>query len=460
MKRHSFYCPFPVLTPRLMPKLLPAALACMLVTPSAFAGGDDSDGFHGYFRAGAGSGSGIGGRQNCFGLGGNTMRYRLGNECDAYGEFYYTREVAKSADGASFVATAGIQEYSPNSTQNLGSVFSDVKDKDGKVVAAGESGGTGFHMHWIKAYIEAKNLPFLNGGTAWVGQRQYRRPDIHMLDLQYTNLNGTGAGIDRVKAGPGQFSYAIFKDNDNNVGAEPGNSPQGQPVVNTTAAWRHNVIYEGLPINPGGTLDILTTLISAKGEGKHGGYQLTLLHNQGKVFGGGNTLGLQYGVGPGTGVGICCNRMGASGSTALGSDVKRMRLFDSLWVQPTKEFSAEMVALWQRDQSNAGGSSTWTSFGIRPVYAVHQNFKLQAELGTDRVTVPNGPALRLTKLTLAPTLTLGEGYWSRPELRAFVTYGKWNDAAKGAVNAANESGAVFGNKRSGTSYGVQVEAWF
>ena len=121
-----------------------------------------------------------------------------------------------------------------------------------------------------------------------------------------------------------------------------------------------------------------------------------------------------------------------------------------------------MVAIVQRDKSDvSGGSSTWTSLGVRPVYAVNDNFKLQFELGTDRVTSPTGGAAqRLTKLTFAPTLTAGKGYWSRPELRAFVTYGKWNDAATAAVNKANESGPVYGKATSGTSFGLQVETWF
>jgi maltoporin len=51
-------------------------------------------------------------------------------------------------------------------------------------------------------------------------------------------------------------------------------------------------------------------------------------------------------------------------------------------------------------------------------------------------------------------------YWARPELRAFVTHGSWNSAATAAVNAANESGKVYGNATSGTSVGIQVESWF
>ncbi|NVE00150.1 carbohydrate porin [Massilia sp. BJB1822] len=413
--------------------------ACLLLgataSPLVFADdpGDDQPGFHGYLRAGAGTSSGAtGGRQACFGLGGNTMRYRLGNECDAYGYFYYNREMMKSEDGVSFVATVGVRQYSPNS------------DFENKAVIP-----LGVH----RAYVEAKGLDFLNGGVAWVGRREYVRPDIHMLDLFYTNLSGVGGGIDKVKAGPGKFSYAVFKDNDDVV-TDTGSGR----IVNSTAAVRQNLIYQDLPVNPGGTLDIVAAAILAKGEGKHNGYSLSLIHRQSKVFGGVNTIGVQYGVGPGVGPGL--GRFGSSGSTVLNSEATRARLFDSLWIQPTREFSMELVALVQRDKAPAG-NSTWLSFGVRPVYAFTRHFKLQAELGTDKVSPAGGGRdLRLTKLTVAPTISAGSDYWARPELRAFVTYGKWNEAATAAVNGANEAGPVFGRRTNAVSMGLQLEAWF
>ncbi|MCC7645559.1 MULTISPECIES: carbohydrate porin [unclassified Janthinobacterium] len=402
------------------------ALACAMLLACGAAHASDAEGeYHGYFRAGLGSSTDSRGPQSCYGLGGNTMRYRLGNECDTYGEFEYQKEMAKSANGVSFVGHIMVAAYTPSSA---------VSDSD---------------LSMSKMYVEAKNIEILNGGTAWIGKRYYMRPDIHMLDLQYINMNGTGGGIDQYKLGPGRISYGFFKDND-----KPGNS-----------AIRQNLVYQGIPINQDGTLEVLTTLITPdkKDSTSHSGWQATVLHKQDKVWGGANTFGIQYGVGPGTGAGgQCCNRMGTTGSIRNGSDVTRLRIFNSLWIQPTPEWSAEMIAIVQRDKSDAtGGSSTWTTLGVRPVYAVNDNFKLQFELGTDRVTSPTGGAAqRLTKLTFAPTLTAGKGYWSRPELRAFVTYGKWNDAATAAVNKANESGPVYGNATSGTSFGLQVETWF
>lgn len=411
-------------------KFLSAALSLILVAGAAQA---DEEGFHGYFRAGAGTSSKKG-PQSCFGLGGNTMKYRLGNECDGFGEFGYTKELVKMDNGVSFLGTVWVDVFTPNS---------DFGDAD---------------LGIAKAYVEARGLDFLNGGTAWAGKRHYNRPEIHILDLQYINLNGTGAGLDRIPMGPGKFSYAFFKDNDLNV-----IDPISGRVTGTTAATRQNFIYADVPVNTNGTLEAAVSIITAQGdENTHNGWQLSLFHKQVKVAGGENMVGVQYGVGPGTGLGgPCCNRMGASGSTSLSSDVKRLRVFDQLWIQPTEKFGMAFVALVQKDTVASGQSSTWTTLGVRPVYALTRNFKLQMELGTDRVTsATGGPAQRLTKITLAPTISAGPGLWSRPELRAFVTYGKWNDAATASVNASNNSGPVYGNGRSGASAGFQVETWF
>ncbi len=416
-------------------KTIPSALSLVfgmtLACGVAHAGGVDEEGFHGYFRVGAGESS-THGPQSCFGLGGNTMKYRLGNECDSYAEFGYTKEFLKSDDGASFVGTIWVNDWK------------------------GSSDFGGAKPEISKAYMEAKNLDFLNGGIAWVGKREYFRPDIHMLDMQYINLNGTGGGINQINAGPGKFSFALFKDNDTNQ-----IDPTTGLVVNSNSALRQNFVYEGLPVNENGTLDFTSTLISARGENRNNGWQFSVFHKQDKVFGGANTFGIQYGVGPGTGIGIGNGRMGGSGSTALGSDVTRLRVFNDLVIQPTPQFSMEFVALMQRDKSNAGGTSTWTSLGARPVYALTKHFKLQLEVGTDKVTSGNGGAdMRLTKITFAPTISSGQGYWSRPELRTYITYGKWNKAATAAVNASNNSGPVYNNNTSGASAGVQLETWF
>ena len=102
-------------------KALPAAIALLLSAGATLA---DDEGFHGYFRVGAGtSTSGSRGPQSCYGLGGNTMKYRLGNECDAYAEFGYTKDIAK-VDGVSYRLTAGdtlhFDSHKPHRGRNIG----------------------------------------------------------------------------------------------------------------------------------------------------------------------------------------------------------------------------------------------------------------------------------------------------------------------------------------------------
>jgi len=423
---------------RLTRKALPwaLALACGLAHADSY---NDTDGFHGYLRAGAGSSSRHG-PQSCYALGGPTSSYRLGNECDSYTEFGYTKEIAKADNGVSFVSTLWVNAKSPESG------FRDAK------------------LELLKGYVEAKGLPFLGGGTAWIGKRYYYRPDIHMLDMQYINMNGTGGGLDKIPLGPGKLSYAVFKDNNTNA------TGAGGAIANTPAALRQNLLYEGWPTNPGGTLDVALTLITAEGrdrsaqgqgDNSHGGWAVGVFHKQ-LVLGGYNLAGLQYGRGPGTGIGICCSRMGPSGSTTLGADVSRVRVLDGLVIQPTRRFSMEFAALYQKDKADdIALRNTWATVGARPVYAVLPNLKLQGELGVTTLKQDStGQTARLTKLTLAPAISMGESYWSRPELRLFVTYGKWNGAATPLVNAANSSGPVYGNGTSGVTAGLQVEAWW
>ncbi len=435
-------------------RVIPLSLALIFNCSVALAdGGDDTVGFHGYLRDGAGSSSAHG-PQSCYGLGGNAQKYRLGNECDAYFEGGYTWDFAPpDPDGVVFTGTLWANEYSPDSQ-------------------FGQGGGS---LGLAKAYIEAKGLSFLNGGTLWIGERYYYRPDIHMLDLQYINMNGTGGGVNNVNAGPGTFSYAVFKDNDNAAQYDPSTGN----YVATTAAVRQNFIYKGLPVNPGGKLDLAASVISAEGNGKHDGYQISLFHNQ-DIFGGGNTFGVQYGVGPGAAIGtnnsLCCGRIGPAGSTDADSGVKVTRIFDHLWIQPTKQFSAEFIALTQKNTGdasqeiavsnalNAVGTSTWNTLGVRPVYSFTEHLKLQGQIGYNTVSVPTGgPDEHLTIMTLAPTVTLGSGYWARPELRFFVTHATWNQAAIAAVNSANSTAGgtnVYGNATAGTSVGLQLEAWW
>ena len=50
----------------------------------------------------------------------------------------------------------------------------------------------------------------------WVGKRYYHREDIHVTDLYYHDISGTGAGVENLTAGPGKFSIAWLRYDFNN----------------------------------------------------------------------------------------------------------------------------------------------------------------------------------------------------------------------------------------------------
>jgi maltoporin len=420
----------------------------------------DYDGeFIGYLRVGAGV-STSGGTQNCYYLGnGDGHGYRLGNECDSYTELGYAKTLVKSDDGMRFVGHFMINDYSANSAYS------------GNVQIA-------------QIFFSVVGIESLNGGTPWLGERYYERPDIHWMDLQYINLNGTGGGIDNIDtAWGGKFSYAIFKDNDTNNAGSSLNSF----ASSSNSAIRNDVLYRNLPINPGGALDLIAGLIlpSSPSNDRHKGYNLHVFHKQ-NVLGGGNIFGVQYGMGPGTGEGapaqfdpnqptnafgstggvgpdaICCGRMGQSGSTLLGPEYTRLRIFDAIWIQPTVKFSTSFNLLYEADKFPVyGGVSSWESMGVRPEYAFTRHFKLQGEIGMDRVTYPLAPTENLIKYTIAPTLTMGPGFFDRPELRLFVTRANWNSASIATINSNNGgTSSSIGQTTSDTSFGLQLEAWW
>jgi len=61
----------------------------------------------------------------------------------------------------------------------------------------------------------------------------------------------------------------------------------------------------------------------------------------------------------------------------------------------------------------------------------------------------------LRKFTIAPQIGAGRQFFSRPVLRAFLTYANWSDGLRGFVG-----GIPFQDRTSGFSYGVQAETWW
>ncbi len=380
--------------------------------------------FAGYLRSGVGN-SLNGGKQSCFKLPGAEAKYRLGNECEQYAELELRQDVYSFDDGSVL------------SVDGMASLYNQY---DRQLTFQGDNGAA----RLPQLYAQWSNLPSLNGGSLWAGRRYYKRNDIHISDFYYWNQSATGAGIEDVLIGGLKYSYALSrKDN----------------LYQENYVTRHDFNVAGFNTNPGGELELgLSYLDKPERTDAHSGWAITAQHVQSEFLGGKNKFAVQYGEGSGTGLGY-------TGDFRLDNSSKRYRVVEFFDWQVTPRFGGQIEAVYQKDFRPDGGNQEWLSLGVRPAYAISEQFKLVTELGHDQVKAADGTR-KLSKFTFAPTWSpKGPGFWTRPEVRLYYTYASWNAAAQRAANeldagsALSDTGA-FGTARHGSNAGLQVEYWW
>jgi maltoporin len=372
----------------------------------------------GYLRGGPAATTVSGESRQCYGLAGPGLKYRLGNECDFYGEFQLAQ--AMKADGVDYNVVLMTNYYSPQTESN----------KDYGVELA---------------YVEMKGVDFAPQTLFWMGKRR-DRDDVHIVDTFFVNMSGVGAGFNNVSVGPAKFGLSAYK-NDTQAQRDPDTGAL-LPAGNNGGARLHADFYD-IGVNPDGKLRVTGSFSHGDSQGGvkgTSGYGVSLEHVQDKFFGGGNHFWLQYAQGS-------TDLNQGFGSLTAPSGTKGWRIVDSPSWQ-VGAFGGQAIVLYQHDQTD-GGKVNSLSIGGRGSYALSQNVKFLAELGFSQKKPDGSDTENLTKLTIGPALSAGPDFWKRPELRLYVTYADFNRAA--ADNPAN--GLPVG-KTSGTSYGAQVEIWF
>jgi maltoporin len=388
--------------------------------------------FHGYLRAGVGTSEGH--SQECFQLAGAESKYRLGNECQIYSELELDQTLYQFRNGMQLSAVGMV------SLQN---------DLDRLPTFHASSGNPDGSVRLPQSYVQLTNLPGMGDMRIWVGRIYYRRNDVNANDFFYWNPSGLGAGIENIPVGHGlKLSYALFREDS---------------IDAPNYATRHDLQLSGIHPNPGGELQFGLSYIPQRApiagtdgsmEETHSGWSVTVQHVQTNLLGGKNKLAFQYGVGPGTGLSY-------TGTLTNDTRYKSLRILDAFDWQATRNFSGQVVGIYERDIA-PGGGQRWISTGIHPVYAFTDHFKLQGDLGRD-VVIPDGGATRtLVKASVALTFAMARSFWSRPELRLFYTYAHWNQAAQLAAAPGDplSSTGIFGSSRTGSTVGVQVERWW
>ena len=135
----------------------------------------------GYMRGGPAATDVSGKSRQCYGIG--ELKYRLGNECDFYGEFQLAQ--AMKADGVDFNAVLMTNYYSPQTESNS-------------------------NYGVEQAYVEMKGVDIAPQALFWMGKRR-DRDDVHIVDTFFTNMSGVGAGVENIDVGFGKFGFSGYK---------------------------------------------------------------------------------------------------------------------------------------------------------------------------------------------------------------------------------------------------------
>ena len=421
---------------------LPLAVAVAAGVMSAQALAVD---FHGYARSGIGW-TGSGGEQQCFPATGAQSKYRLGNECETYAELKLGQEVWKEGDKSFYFDT------------NVAYSVSQQNDWESTSPAFRE------------ANVQGKNLiEWLPGSTIWAGKRFYQRHDVHMIDFYYWDISGPGAGIENIDLGFGKLSLAATRSSESGGSGTFADRDQfGNRVYdNIVPNDVFDVRLAGLETNPGGTLELgvdyghtnIPDDYSLQPGASKDGWMLTAEHTQ-SMLKGFNKFVLQYATDSMTSSG-----KGVPQGGSINNDGSMWRVLDHGAISLGDSWDLMYVGMYQDiDRDNNNGTQWWT-VGVRPMYKWTPIMSTLMEIGYDNVkSQRTSDRNSQYKVTLAQQWQAGDSIWSRPAIRVFATYAKWDEKW-----GYNDSGVAYNDTSAKTfsrgdsdewTFGAQMEIWW
>ena len=310
--------------------------------------------FNGYIRSGAiWSDSG---RTSCLQLPGARAKYRLGNECETYGELSISKQFKDESNG-SFISYSTM----------LGFV-SDAQDKFDTVTS-----------FWPEGFIETGGWydnVILKDATFWVGKRYYRRHDVHIHDFYYWSNSGYGAGVQDLNLGSAKLAYAYRRNR----------------FVDKLNITGHDLRWYDIKVNKNGQLTVGLDIRNS--EDHHSrfagaqGLQFHLQHTQRPLMGGYNKVALQLGKD----IGSDLSSLSAN-TTPLTNNSQR--IVEQLLLEIDQQWSSFFTLIHERQDK----VQNWTSLGMRPKYYFNDHLNLAMEIGFDKVQPEASRVRKLSKIT-------------------------------------------------------------
>jgi len=400
--------------------------------------------FHGYFRSGYGLNS-VGGEQVAFQAPGAGAKYRLGNEAETYAELIFVNNWVNPEHDSSktWMKTEFMIEANTTNSANYANFPNQV-------------GNDQFRLR--EAFVQAGNvLDSQPDAKFWAGERYYRRQHIDIDDFYPLDMSGYGAGVEDLDFGKGKMSVAFLSGARPDVITENGNYAKSsidvrfydlKGPVGLWGGWFDFATSKGGKLLSGSTSDLTPgqNIASTKG------YAFGLRHQRLEWHGGYHSFSIQYGTGPASNYSTSIDD-----PTPFLHSEKRLLMTEQVLVQPNDRFAIMPIFIYQRsrDGNPLHDWNQWVSFGVRPEVFFTKYLSLAFEGGFDHTQSRGQYDGWLRKFTIAPQIGAGRKFFSRPVLRAFLTFADWSDGLREFVG-----GVPYQNRTSGLTYGVQAETWW
>ncbi|MFU0921373.1 maltoporin [Kluyvera sichuanensis] len=434
---------------------LPVAVAVAAGIMSAQAMAVD---FHGYARSGIGW-TGSGGEQKCFQATGAQSKYRLGNECETYAEIKLGQEVWKEGDKSFYFDT------------NVAYSVAQQNDWEATDPAFRE------------ANVQGKNLiEWLPGSTIWAGKRFYQRHDVHMIDFYYWDISGPGAGIENIDLGFGKLSLAATRSQEAG-GSYIFTSNNTYNEYKDTANDVFDVRLAGLETNPDGVLELgvdygranYSDGYSLADGASKDGWMFTAEHTQ-SMLKGYNKFVVQYatdamttqgkGIPQGSFTGNLYDDDTKTGTVYnnINNNGDMWRVLDHGAISLGDSVDLMYVGMYQNIDRDDGNGTKWWTVGVRPMYKWTPIMSTLMEVGYDNVkSQRTGDTNNQYKITLAQQWQAGDSIWSRPAIRVFATYAKWDEkwGYDNGIAYKDTSATTYSRGDSDEwTFGAQMEIWW
>jgi maltoporin len=408
--------------------------------------------FHGYLRSGYGLNS-EGGQQVAFEAPGAGDKYRLGNEAETYGEFIFVNNWLNPGDNdKAWMKTEVMFEANTTNSTNYANFPTTVTNG-----VVNPDGNDQFRLR--EAFVRGGRIfgDDQTGAIFWAGERYYRRFHLEINDFYPLDLSGYGGGFEDLSLGPVKAAIAFLAGARPDITTQNGNYAKSnidarfydfKTPVGMWSLWFDFATSKG-GIEPNGTV-----IPTSSGEAFGIRHQFLEWH------GGFHTFSVQYGTGPASNFSNPGSGTVVENPTPFLNGEAQFQVTESMLLQPNDKFAIYPIFIFQRKKDGVPGHpwQQWVSFGARPEVFFSKYVSLAVEAGFDHTSNQVAPTTYngwLRKFTICPQIGAGRKFFSRPVLRAFLTYGNWSDDFRGLVG-----GIPFANRTDGFTYGVQAETWW